>query len=92
MPPSGGITRRSGRSPLLRKELIEDLPAYLRDLHAQSKLLTREEEYTLFRRMNYLKQRASILRQRLKVAGSQANVINACCAFQKKRFKTRKER
>ena len=66
---------RGPRTPALRKELVEDLPAYLRDLHRQSKLLSREEEFTLFRRMNYLKHRAAVIRQRIKVAGPQAHIV-----------------
>ena len=68
--------RRPSRSGTLRKDLIEDLPVYLRDLHAKAKLLSREEEFVLFRRMNYLKHRVAVQRERLKVVGPQAHVVN----------------
>jgi RNA polymerase primary sigma factor/RNA polymerase sigma factor len=41
-----------------------DLPSYLAALY-DVPLLTREQEYHLFRQMNYLKHKASVLRQRL---------------------------
>ena len=64
------------RGSILDKEAAEELPIYLRDLHNKSRLLTREEEQTLFRRFNYLKHRMSVLRERLKVVGARAEIIN----------------
>lgn len=55
---------------------IAELPAYLRDLHKKAKLLTREDEFTLFRRLNYVKHRLALRREQLKVTGALAAVIN----------------
>jgi RNA polymerase primary sigma factor/RNA polymerase sigma factor len=68
-----------GRKPdggVIEDETIEDLPAYLRDLHKKAKLLTREEEVSLFRRFNYLKHLMATKREQLKVAGAKAEIIN----------------
>jgi RNA polymerase primary sigma factor/RNA polymerase sigma factor len=64
------------RMPAAEPEIPEDLPIYLRDLHRKAKLLTREEELALFRRFNYLKHVIAMLRERLKVAGPRAEIIN----------------
>jgi RNA polymerase primary sigma factor/RNA polymerase sigma factor len=55
---------------------IDELPAYLRDLHKKAKLMTREEEQAYFRRFNYLKHLMAVRREQLKVTGPKAEVIN----------------
>ena len=60
----------------LDPDTVDELPAYLRDLHKKAKLLTREEERMLFRRVNYLKHRMDAKREQLRVAGARAEIIN----------------
>lgn len=60
----------------LDADTVDELPAYLRDLHKKAKLLTREEERMLFRRVNYLKHRMDAKREQLRVAGARAEIIN----------------
>jgi RNA polymerase primary sigma factor/RNA polymerase sigma factor len=69
-------TPRRKLSTPLEAESVEELPAYLRDLHRKAKLLTREEELGLFRRFNYLKHCLAKKREQLKVAGARAEIIN----------------
>ncbi|MEM6472957.1 MAG: sigma-70 family RNA polymerase sigma factor, partial [Planctomycetota bacterium] len=53
-----------------------DLPSYLASLY-DVPLLTREQEYHLFRKMNYLKHKASRLRDELQSdAGGQSSLMN----------------
>jgi RNA polymerase primary sigma factor/RNA polymerase sigma factor len=51
------------------------LPPYLAALYDVA-LLTREQEYHLFRKMNYLKHKAAKLRQRMSDRGATAEVMN----------------
>jgi RNA polymerase primary sigma factor len=50
--------------PAKKPRLPDSLPVYLADLY-ESPLLTREEEVHLFRKMNYLKYKANMLREQL---------------------------
>ncbi|KPJ52720.1 MAG: hypothetical protein AMS16_06005 [Planctomycetes bacterium DG_58] len=70
------VTPKEKQPPGFDTETIDELPAYLRDLHKKAKLLTREEERTLFRRCNYLKHLMAARREQLKVTGAKAEVIN----------------
>ncbi len=58
-----------------RQRVPTGLPAYLGALY-EVPLLTREQEYHLFRRFNYLKFRASRLRQRLRPVRSSAVLMD----------------
>ena len=51
------------------------LPPYLAALY-EVPLLTREQEYHLFRRFNYLKHKASKLRQKLDPARARTSLMN----------------
>ena len=51
-----------------------DLPSYLAALY-DVPLLTREQEYHLFRKMNYLKHKASVLRQHLSRPSANKSVL-----------------
>jgi len=70
------VTTKPPEPTLLDASLVDELPTYLRDLHRKAKLLTREEERTLFRRFNYLKHVMISRREQLKVAGARAEIIN----------------
>jgi RNA polymerase primary sigma factor/RNA polymerase sigma factor len=69
-------TPKRKQNTTLDAESVEELPTYLRDLHKKAKLLTREEEWGLFRRFNYLKHRLATKREELRVAGARAEIIN----------------
>ena len=58
------------------KKASEDLPPYLASLYGSSTLLTREQEAHLFRKMNYLKYKASKLRETLNPEKAREGVIN----------------
>lgn len=66
MPESTAATRKTSTP--------KDLPSYLAALY-EVPLLTREQEYHLFRKMNYLKHRASQLRDRLGKAGESKSAL-----------------
>jgi RNA polymerase primary sigma factor len=51
-----------------RTKVSAKLPPYLASLYHESPLLSREQEAHLFRQMNYLKSRASRLRERIDLA------------------------
>jgi RNA polymerase primary sigma factor len=59
-----------------KSKATEDLPPYLASLYGSSVLLTREQEAHLFRKMNYLKYRASKLRETLDPGKAREGVIN----------------
>ena len=58
------------------KKASDDLPPYLASLYGSSTLLTREQEAYLFRKMNYLKYKASKLRETLNPEKAREGVIN----------------
>ncbi len=59
-----------------RSKAMDDLPPYLASLYGSSVLLTREQEAHLFRKMNYLKYKASKLRETLQPEKAREGVIN----------------
>ena len=71
------ITRGMPRSdePARRLRAPADLPAYLASLY-QVPLLTREQESHLFRKMNYLKYRATKLREKLDPTRPQCKLMD----------------
>jgi RNA polymerase primary sigma factor len=71
MPEAPGGPRSKPKS-----KATEDLPPYLASLYGNSVLLTREQEAHLFRKMNYLKFRASKLRETLDPERAREGVIN----------------
>lgn len=71
----GELTPKRKNAPV-DAEVVEELPAYLRDLHKKAKLLGRDEEADIFRRFNFLKHKMAIKRVQLKVTGARAEVIS----------------
>ncbi|MEO1615725.1 MAG: sigma-70 family RNA polymerase sigma factor [Planctomycetota bacterium] len=66
-----------------------DLPSYLASLY-DVPLLTREQEYHLFRKMNYLKHKASRLRDQMQEdAGGQTSLMNEVEAFYEQAVKVK---
>jgi RNA polymerase primary sigma factor len=55
-----------------RTKASSGLPPYLASLYHEGSLLSREQEAHLFRKMNYLKSRASLLRDRIDPARARA--------------------
>jgi RNA polymerase primary sigma factor len=58
----------SGVARVRRTKASAGLPPYLASLYHEAPLLSREQETHLFRKMNYLKSRASLLRDRIDLA------------------------
>ncbi|WP_146528241.1 sigma-70 family RNA polymerase sigma factor [Novipirellula artificiosorum] len=65
--PETGAAPRKARVP-------SGLPSYLAALY-DVPLLSRDQEYHLFRKMNYLKHRTSVLRESLETAGSAKSAV-----------------
>ncbi len=61
--------------PTRKSRLPNDVPPYLASLY-EVPLLTREQEVHLFRKMNYLKYKASTLRARADVSLSESSWLN----------------
>jgi RNA polymerase primary sigma factor len=70
MPASGKAQSAS------RAKAPEGLPPYLASLYGDATLLNREQEAHLFRKMNYLKYRASKLRETVDPARAKASVLD----------------
>jgi RNA polymerase primary sigma factor len=64
------------RAPASKVKLPAGLPPYLASLYCDSPLLSREQEAHLFRKMNYLKFRASKLREALDPGRARASELN----------------
>ncbi len=80
--PAPAVAARKVKAP-------SGLPSYLAALYDAS-LLTREQEYHLFRKMNYLKHKASKLRDSLESArGSKAAVMDRIEALYEQAVKTK---
>ena len=59
-----------------RMKVPTDLPPYLASLYVDAPLLSREQEAHLFRKMNYLKYRASQLREALDPSHARVSVLD----------------
>jgi RNA polymerase primary sigma factor/RNA polymerase sigma factor len=80
--PEAAVAPRKVRAP-------SGLPSYLASLY-DSALLTREQEFHLFRKMNYLKHKASRLRDSLETArGNRTEVMDEIDALYEQAVKTK---
>ncbi len=80
--PEAAVAPRKVRAP-------SGLPSYLASLY-DSALLTREQEFHLFRKMNYLKHKASRLRDSLETArGNRTEVMDEIEALYEQAVKTK---
>src|SRR5690606_7093537 len=81
-PPEAAVAPRKVRPP-------SGLPSYLASLY-DAALLTREQEYHLFRKMNYLKHKASRIRESLETArGSKSTLMDEVEALYEQAVKTK---
>jgi len=81
-PPEAAVAPRKVRPP-------SGLPSYLASLY-DAALLTREQEYHLFRKMNYLKHKASRIRESLETArGNKTALMDEIDALYEQAVKTK---
>ncbi len=81
-PPEAAVAPRKVRPP-------SGLPSYLASLY-DAALLTREQEYHLFRKMNYLKHKASRIRESLETArGNKSALMDEIEALYEQAVKTK---
>lgn len=81
-PPEAAVAPRKVRPP-------SGLPSYLASLY-DAALLTREQEYHLFRKMNYLKHKASRIRETLETArGNKTALMDEIEALYEQAVKTK---
>ena len=76
-----------GKSPR-RLKAPKGLPAYLADLY-ENPLLSREQEYHLFRKMNYLKHQAYLLREKVDPVRAAPWISTGSRNFKGRRWRSR---